>query len=135
MILYNYSSLKKRDAKVYSVAGTKVSSTGISTKFLTVVGPSFLFGLLLGILIVVISGHNFYNPLGPDFSVPFIVFTLGGGLGMGLALWYIKIDSYRLYEYLVAYFKPKKTYHNLNTRDKEYKLHTIKTNGVITTDL
>ena len=131
MILYNYSSLRSGDSRIYSVAGTKVSSTGISTLWLKVIGAAITFGILVGILICIVTGRNFFNPLGPYFSLKFICFTIGGGLGLGLLLWYMRIETYRLYEYLIAYIKPKKTYHNMDTRNKEFKLYKIKENGLI----
>jgi len=135
MILYNYSGLKKRDNKIYSVAGTKVSTTGISTSFLTVIGPSFLVWALLFIGITVAVGKgSVYIPLSPNFNLIYTIISLFGGIGVGCIFWYVKIETYRLYEYLIAYFKPKKTYHNLNTRNKEFKLYNIKTDGFISND-
>ena len=135
MVLYNYTSLKSHDTKIYSVAGTQVSSMGISVAWLKVVGSGFAVGTLIGILIAVVTRINFYNPVGDHFSLWYIALTSGGGLGIGCALWYIKIETYRLIEYLIAYFKPKKTYHNLNTRNKEFKLYKLTTKGIIQQDL
>lgn len=135
MPLYNYSSLRKRDKKIYSVAGTQVSSTGISVTWLKVVAPTTIITTLIGALICVILGKKFMVPLHDDWNTNFTLFAVGSGLGIGLALWYIKVQTYRLYEYLIAYLKPKKTYHNLNTREIEYKLYKIKTDAIVQSDL
>lgn len=135
MILYNFSSLKTRDKKVYSIGGTHVSDTGISTSFLKVVGPAAAVILTLSIIICVILKKNFFNPLGPNFSFSYVIITLALGIGIGCALWYIKIEQYRLYEYLFAYLKPKKMYHTLNTRNQEIKLSKHKVNGIVKSEL
>ena len=124
MYIYNYSALKKRDKKVYSVGGTRVSNTGISTTFLKLVIPSFLVFTLIGLIPAAIFG-----------SLKVLVFFAILGIAAGFALWYIKIESYRLYQYLIAYFKPKKTYHNLNTRNKEYNLHTHRVKGIVQSEI
>lgn len=124
MYIYNYSALKQRDKKVYSVGGTRVSDTGISTTFLKLVVPSFLVFTIIGIFPAAILS-----------SWKVLLFFAILGIALGFALWYIKIESYRLYQYLFAYLKPKKTYHNLNTRNKEYNLHTHKVKGVIQSEI
>ena len=136
MVLYNYSSLRKRDKKIYSMGNTKVSSTGLSVEFLKVVAPCTIATTVIGIVINAILGTHFFNPFGGHFSLFYVILSIGSGLGLGLAGWYIKLDSYRLYEYLMAYLKPKKTYHNLNYgKDKEYKLYKYTTKGIIQSDL
>ena len=50
MYLYNYSGLKSRDTKIYSIGGYNVAG-GFSVQFLTVVGPVFLLALIIGIII------------------------------------------------------------------------------------
>lgn len=135
MILYNYTSLKKRDKKVYSVAGANISQTGISTSFLKVVAPCTLATTLVGVIICVLLNKNFFYPLGEDFSFPFVLFFIGSGLSAGLAGWYIKVESYRLYEYVRAYIKPKKTYHTENSRNREFSLYSIKTKGIVKSEL
>lgn len=134
MRVFNFSGLRSRDKKIYSFGGAKISSTGISTNFLKIVTPVAGVFLLLGIIIQTILGKNFFNPFGPDFSMTYVVIFLGGGIGLGCALWYIKLESYRLYEYLLAYFRPKKTMHNLNTRNKEVTLTKYKAKGIVKSD-
>ena len=134
MYLYNYSGLRAREKKIYSVAGTQISATGISVDFLKVVLPCALFTTLIGVVICFIARQNFFNVLNGSKNVKFLIGSVGSGVCLGLALWYIRVESYRLYEYLIAYLKPKKTYHNLNTRDQIHKLYKIKVNGLIKSD-
>lgn len=135
MPLFNYSSLRRRDKKIYSVAGTQVSSTGLSVTFLKVVAPCALATTFLGVLICLVTGIPFMVPMKDGFNAYFTLFAIGSGTGVGLAGWYIRVQTYRLYEYMIAYLKPKKTYHNLNTRNIVHHLHTCKIDAIIKSDL
>ena len=44
-------------------------------------------------------------------------------------MWYIQFAGYRLYQYLLAYIKPKKVYSN-DFRLREYKFSNIKIKGM-----
>lgn len=122
MYLYNYSGLKSRDTKIYSIGGYNVAG-GFSVQFLTVVGPVFLLALIIGIIISIITGIS-YNPLSENFSIALVVLTLIFGIGGGCILWYVQFSGYRLYQYLIAYCKPKKVYTN-DFKATEYKHTTI----------
>ena len=135
MPLWNYSSLRRREKKIYSLAGTQISSTGISVSFLKIVAPFAIFTALIGIIICVILQKNLMFPLDKDFNFTFTIISIGSGTGVGLALWYIKVQTYRLYEYLIAYLRPKYTYHNLNTRNIKFDLNNVKEKGLIKSDL
>ena len=123
MILYNYTSLKQRDTKIYNIGGYNLAG-GLSVEFLKVVAPVFFIVMIIGWLISIPFGLNFLNPLGakfvPEYTITFMVI----GIGIGCALWYIPITGYRLYQYLGAYFKPKKIYMN-DFRHTEFKLTNI----------
>ena len=111
MILYNYTSLQKRDTKIYNVGGYNIAG-GMSVEFLKVVGPAAIIGILLGWLISLPFGISFFNPFSPTFNTTFTMVFVCLGIGVGCALWYIQFAGYRLYQYLGAYFKPKKVYMN-----------------------
>ena len=135
MPLYNYSKLRNRDKKIYSVAGTQISSTGISVSFLRVVAPCTAFTIFLGVIGCIITGHNYFNILGSYFWLNYVLFFTCSGLAAGLAGWYVKVQSYRLYEYLIAYLKPKYVYHTENSPFKRVKYRNYKINGIIYGDL
>lgn len=124
MILYNYSSLQKRDTKIYNVGGYNLAG-GFSVEFLKVVGPVAVVVFILGGIIALPFGINYINPFGGHFIWQFTCFFLALGIGAGCALWYIQFAGYRLYEYLGAYFKPKKVYMN-DFRHTEFVLTNVK---------
>ena len=124
MILYNYTSLKQRDTKIYNVGGYNLAG-GLSVEFLKVVGPVVLVAMALGWLISIPFGINFLNPLGDNFIIEYTLTFLFIGIAIGCALWFIQFAGYRLYQYLGAYFKPKKVYMN-DFRHSEYHLNNIK---------
>ena len=129
MILYNYSSLQKRDTKIYNVGGYDIAG-GFSIEFLKVVGPAFLAIFGVGAVIGLLFRVNFYNPFGAHFSLPYLMVWLILGLAVSLSLWYIQFAGYRLYEYLLAYFKPKRIYMN-DFANTEVQLTTIKINAIV----
>lgn len=136
MKVWNYTALKQRDKKIYSIGGSKISSTGISISWLKIVAPCTLLTTILGVIIAALIGKmGFYRPLSGEFNLTYVLLSVCSGLGLGLALWYVKLESYRLYEYLYAYFRPKKVYHNLNTVNREQVLHKININSIIRADL
>ncbi|MEE3344560.1 MAG: hypothetical protein VZS44_10740 [Bacilli bacterium] len=113
MILYNYSGLKDRDTKIYNIGGYNIAG-GFSVNFLMVTGPVALTILILGRLIAIPFGIPFLS------KYTLIWFIVGAVIGYGL--YKIEVFGYRLYEYLIAYFKPKKVYTN-DFKITEYK-HT-----------
>jgi len=124
MILYNYSSLQKRDTKIYNVGGYNIAG-GFSVEFLKVTGPVALIIVGVGFLLSLVFGISFFNPFAENFVWQYTVLWLALGIGAGCALWYIQFAGYRLYQYLAAYFKPKKVYMN-DFKHTEFKLTNIK---------
>lgn len=124
MILYNYTSLRQRDTKIYNVGGYNLAG-GMSVEFLKVVGPVVLIVMILGGLISIPFGISYLNPFGAHFVPKYTITFLVIGIAIGCALWYIPVAGYRLYQYLIAYFKPKKVYMN-DFRHTEFILNNIK---------
>ena len=129
MILYNYTSLQKRDTKIYNVGGYNIAG-GMSVEFLKVVGPVTILGIILGVIVANIFGLNYFNPIAENFNFTFTLIWTGISVGAGCALWYIPIAGYRLYQYLGAYFKPKKVYMN-DFRHTQFILSNIKIRAFI----
>ena len=123
MYLFNYSSLKQRDTKIYNIGGKTISG-GLSIDFLKVTAPVAIAIIIVGIIVGLPFGINFYNPWSPNFHAWWTITWLALGIGIGLGLWYIQFAGYRLYEYLIAYLKPKKVYMN-DWRTTEYHLTNI----------
>lgn len=124
MILHNYSSLQKRDTKIYNVGGYNIAG-GFSVEFLKVVAPVLIVTIIAGFILSLFLGISFFNPFSDNFKLPYTLITIGIGIALGCALWYIQFAGYRLYEYLGAYLKPKKVYVN-DFKHSEYKLNDIK---------
>ena len=58
MRLYNYTSLRNREAKIYNVGGYNLAG-GMSIEFLKVVGPFAGIGIILGIVLGLPFGFSF----------------------------------------------------------------------------
>lgn len=123
MILWNYTTLRTRDSKIYSVGGHSISG-GISIEFLKVTAPVAIIFIIVGALLGAIFGISFFNVFSEKFHKWWTVVWAGSGIGIGCGLWYIQFAGYRLYQYLIAYFKPKKVYMN-DWRHTEFKLHNF----------
>lgn len=129
MIVYNYSSLRNRETKIYNIGGYNMAG-GLSIEFLKIVAPVVLVILAIGFVLSLFLGISFFNPFSENF-VPWYTLTFVGlGVGVGCALWFIKFAGYRLYQYLLAYIRPKKTYRN-DFKTKVYVFHNIKANNAI----
>lgn len=128
MILYNYSSLKKRDTKIYDVGGYKMAG-GFSVEFLKVTGPVALIIIAIGFVLSLVFGISFFNPFDETFQLWYTLTFLVVGIAVGCGMWYIQFAGYRLYQYLLAYIKPKKVYSN-DFKLREYKFSNIKIKGM-----
>jgi hypothetical protein len=129
MYLFNYTSLKTRDTKIYNIGGTGIAG-GLSIEFLKVVAPMAIVGILVGTILGLPFRINFFNPFSENFHAWWTIMWLVLGIGSGLGLWYIQFAGYRLYEYLIAYLKPKKVYMN-DWKHTEVQLTTIQINAMV----
>ena len=129
MRIYNYTSLQTRDTKIYSVGGINMAG-GMSVEFLKVVGPVTIAFIAVGFLLSLVLGINFFNPLSPKFVPAYTIIILALGICTGLALWKIQFAGFRLYQYLLAYIKPKKVYGN-DFKHTTYHLTNVKINSFV----
>ena len=129
MELWNYTSLKTQDTKIYDIGGYKITG-GLSIEFTKIVGPALLVFIALGWGLGAIFGISFWNFLSPHFKLWWTLIWIGTGIGVGCALWYIQFAGYRLYQYLGAYFKPKKVYMN-DWKHTEVTLTNIQIKGLV----
>ena len=123
MKLFNYSSLNQRETRIYDVGGKSIAG-GISVDMLKIVAPATVFGILIGFLLGLPFGINFFNPFSENFSKWWTTIWVALGVGLGCGLYYIQFAGYRLYQYLIAYFRPKKVYKN-DWRMSEFKLTNV----------
>lgn len=124
MRVYNYTSLKQRDTKIYNIGGYNIGG-GVSVTFLSVVGPVAIVIILLFALIGIPFGISFFNPFSEHFIFKYTFAGTTLGIGIGCLMWYLPVSGYRLYEYLIAYFKPKGVYIN-DFRHTKRKFTNIK---------
>lgn len=107
----NYSKIKNRDKKIYSISGTKISSSGISYKFIRVASTLLFMFNILGAIICLIGGEFYYWPFSNlmEFQPAFLFIFIGGPLLLTMLLLYTKVQKYTLLEFIIAYAKPNKT--------------------------
>lgn len=129
--LWNFTSLMKRDSKIYSIGGYGIAG-GISMNFAKVVAPVAILFIIVGWIISLIFGINMFNPLKPNWNYTYLLVFLGLGVGTGFGLWNIQFTGYRLYEYLLAYIKPKRVYTNeFNANKRIFKFTNVKIKAFI----
>lgn len=108
---YNYTEIKTRDAKLYEISGSTISTTGVSIEYIKILIVTFIVFNLVGIAICILGGKNYYNPIvttpSLNLKLGFLIVMVGGPLGVSLALKYIKIQNYTLLEFLISYLKKK----------------------------
>ena len=109
MVVYNYTKIKRREKRVYSLFNTTISQTGLLTSTLQICGVLLFIFNFLGILFCVTTGWWLYNPLTiTQATLWFYLIVIGIPIGLGIWLNTAKIQNYKIIEYLIIYFKPKK---------------------------
>ena len=129
MKLYNYTAIKQKETKIYDIGGYKMSS-GLSVDFLKIFLPIVGAFLIIGFLFSFLFNVSMFNPFSDSFSLGYLLFWLIFGCLIGGALWYVQFSGYRLYMYLLAYFRPKKTY-STSFKTKQINLHNYKIKGFV----
>lgn len=135
MVVYNYTRVKRRDKRVYSLFNTTVSKSGWSVNTLIISGLLLAIFGVFGIIFCIITKMNWYSP----FSIAksslvgyfYLVFVFAP-IGIGITLNSYKIQGYKSIDFLIMYFSPKKalnqngkiiklTGYNMNTFVEKYK--------------
>jgi hypothetical protein len=130
-MIFNYSSVFKRDNKIHDVAGLFTISDGIRVERLKVMIPAFLIIALFGYLLGGILNFSLINIFNDNFSFKYTTTVFTIGIVVGIILYDVKITTIRLYEYLIAYFKPRRYYTNENhVRNRIYKPTTVEVNEI-----
>lgn len=139
-ILFDYSNLIKRDTKIYSIGGVGIPG-GLSINFAKVVFPVAIVVIFLGYLLSLLLGLNMFNFMDGltgirEWHWKYLITCVIIGVLTGLGLWNINVGGYRLYQYLLAYFRPKKVYtNNSDVRNREFKFHNITIKTIIRQEL
>lgn len=131
MWLYNCSGLYKRDRKLYQIGGYGIAG-GFSTAFAKVTVPIAFAIIAFGGILAAFLKINMFNPLGTAWNWKYMVLWLVLGIGIGYAMWAVQFSGYRLYQYLIAYFKPKKVYTNhFDMRKRNFSFTNVKIKATI----
>lgn len=107
---YNFSKAKNRTSKLYGFADINFSSTGLDVKLVLMWCILTALSFIICVIIGSVIGDMFINPFqedGMDFSGVLYAVLIPSLITGGL--WGIKIQHYRLYQFLYLYFLPRKT--------------------------
>lgn len=106
MKAYNYSKLYNREGKFYNIGDVTISKQGLYTKFCVIELVLFVLFMIIYYYTGILS---LINPLEHNMEVSYgLIFFLALPLAIGAGLFYIKIEQYRLCDYLMIYFIPRK---------------------------
>lgn len=125
--IYNYTKIMNRDKKMYNFIFFTVPG-GVGVKFLQIVTPIFLFVMLIGWLLSFIFNVSMFNFLSDNFNANYLITFIVIGVIACTILWSVEFSGYKLYEYLLAYLKPKKV---LDDKLKEVQKTNIEVDGVV----
>lgn len=123
MIVYNYTRIKRREKKLYSLFNTTVSRSGWSVNTLQTCGILLALFNIFGVIYCLISGTFWYNPINialSSYAGYFYIIFIFIPIGIGVMLNSYKIQNYKAIDYLKIYFKPKTP---LNQDGKKIKLY------------
>lgn len=131
MIVLNYTRTRKRDKKYYQFMNANISAAGIGAK--TVKTSGFLLAIftVLGAIYCSLTGTIWYNPLlladGTGAGYFYMVFV-GAPIGIGIALNSVKVQNYKLVDYLIIYFAPK---HPIDQSGRKLKITGYEVSGFV----
>lgn len=120
MKAYNYSKLYNREGKFYNIGDVTISKQGLYTKFVVI--EVVLFVLFMAIYYFT-GIFSLINPLEHNMEVSYgFMFFMVLPLAIGAGLFYIKIEQYRLCDYLMIYFIPRKALNLFGTKVRQEKI-------------
>ena len=124
MQAFNFSKLNSREKKIYTFGDINLSKSGIDSRFLIISAILVAVSLMINGIIAALIGDVYFSPFkGSDIDVMPLMLVLGIPIGLASALFYIKLNSYRLIDFLIIYFSPKKT---IDTSGKQVEVISYK---------
>ena len=132
MVVYNYTKIKRREKRLYSIFNTNISSSGIIINTLQTCGILLAIFSILGLIFCALTKKLWYNPLlflGADSNKTsyFYIFFIALPVVLGFFLHSYKIQNYKLIDYIKIYFTPKISLDQNGKRIKldKYKIDTF----------
>ena len=131
MVVFNYTKVKRREKRVYSLFNTTISKSGWSVDTLQTCGIFLAIFSVFGIAFCLFTGTFWYNPISMAQSSAagyfYIVFVFTP-IGIGIMLNACKVQNYKAIDYLKMYFKPKAP---LDHNGKKIKIEGYEQNAFI----
>lgn len=110
-IAKNYTKVRRREKRFYSIYDTKISETGILRGSIALAALMMLPFNLIGLIFCNITGTFWYNPFlfieRPNETGYFYIFAFALPIIAGFTLNQKKIQGYKAWDYLKMYFMPK----------------------------
>ena len=131
MIVYNYTSIQRREKRVYSLFNTTISQQGLSMGMIKCAGGVLGLFTVPGLLFCMMTNKFWYNPInmaeGSAVGYFYLVFVILP-ICIGIFLNSYKIQNYRVIDYIKLYIQPKKP---LNQYGKVVKLEGFSIDGFV----
>lgn len=125
MRAYNFTKLNKREGRVYAFGDINLSKSGIPSKFLGMAAILAAISLAINWIIGSLIGDVYVDPFrGEALDLQPLAFVIGIPVAIAAGLYFIKVNSYRLVDFLVVYFSPKKPIdaHGKKVKNYAYKI-------------
>ena len=111
MRLYNYTNIKHREKRLYSIFDTTISKTGIMMGSLYTALILLLPFTIVGVLFCIKTGYLWYNPVylfdNTQGVLVFYMVTIAFPIGLGFFLNSYKIQNLKAIDYLKMVMAPK----------------------------
>ena len=131
MKVYNYTKIKKREKRIYSIMNTNFSSEGIAANVISTSAAMLSIFSIFGLTFCALTHKFWYNPIyiayGPEIGYFYLIFVFIP-IGLGILLNKFKIQNYTALDYLKIYFYPKIP---LRQDGKKLKMEKIEINGFV----
>ena len=107
----NYTKVRRREKRFYSIYETKISETGVLRGSVTLTALMMLPFNIIGIIFCLATGVVWYSPIlfinQPNKVGYFYVFVFVLPTIIGFSLNQYKIQGYKAWDYFKMYFMPK----------------------------
>lgn len=131
MVVYNYTKVKRREKKVYSLFNTNISKSGISLNTVYTCLALLAIFAIFGVAYCVATDTFWYNPINivkTSSAGYFYLIFIFTPIGIGVFLNSFKVENYTALDYLKIYFTPRVP---LDQNGKRVKLYGYKIDAFV----